>query len=277
MLNSAVLSGAADLIAELGGDPFDIARQANIPPAALFESGIPVLGYSMTDFFELAASSCDCRVFGIKLAERESEDPLGPLGVLLETARTVEAMLHDLTTYFETFSEAAVVGLERTGEGAVLSFEGRAGHCDSEVQMVEFTLTRNVVAVAKRCQAGWRPAAAMFRHAAPRELAAHREVFGLNLMFEQDRNGVFYDRETLDRPWRIGTSPPRSEAERALFEADKARKPLIAARVEVAMRSQLNLADGTIIAISDQLGLPSRTLQRKLEAERTSFRAILNT
>lgn len=277
MLNSALLNGAADLIAEFGGDALDIARRSKIPPAALFRGDIPVLGYSMTDFFELAAAECNYRYIGIELAEREKEDPLGVLGALIDSARTVGEMLIDLATHFDVFSEAAVVSLERTDGGMITTFEGRAGHCESEVQMVEFALARTVLSIRRQSRPDWSPTAVVLRHAAPRELTRHREIFGTGLMFEQDRNGIFYDQSVLDSPWRARTARNRADAIYALRAADAGRKPLMAAKVEVAMRSRMNLSEATIEFVTAQLGVPSRTLQRKLEAEDTSFRMIRNT
>lgn len=277
MQHSAVLNGSADLIMELGGDALEIAQRSKIPPGALYRGDIPVLGYSMTDFFELAAAECEYRCFGICLAERQREDPLGVLGAFLDSARTVGEMLTDLATHFDVFSEAAVVALEHTDGGVITTFEGRAGRCESEVQMVEFALARTIHSIRRQSEPDWSPVAVMLRHSAPQELARHHEVFGPGLMFEQDRNGIFYDQAILGKVWRGRVARSRADAIHALRLADAARKPLMTARVEVAMRSRMNLSEATIEFVTANLGISARTLQRKLAEEQTSFRAIRNT
>lgn len=277
MLDSAVLLGAADLIGQLGGDAADLAKRSRIPPAALFEAGIPVLGYSMTDFFELAAAECNCRYFGMLMAERSSPAVMGPLWKFLRTASTVGEMIEDLAANFDLYSEAAIVSLIPSDDGALLTFESRAGHCESEVQMVEFSLAVNCNEIRLHCPPGWNPASVLFRHAAPRDLGPHRRLFGPNLMFEQDRNAIFFDKATLGREMRTGRSRSRALAEFSLRELGLGRKPSIAARVEHTIRSQTDMADCSVDRICELLGVPSRTLQRQLDEEGHTFKSIKDT
>ena len=95
--------------------------------------------------------------------------------------------------------------------------------------MVEFALARTVLSIRRQSQPDWFPVTVVFRHAAPRELNRHQEIFGTGLMFEQDRNGIFFDQAILDRAWRGRAARNRADAIHALRAADATRKPLMAA------------------------------------------------
>lgn len=277
MLSSVLLEGAEELITKLGGDPAKVAACANVPLAALSDPGTLVLGYALTDFFEYAAMECECRTFGLLMAQRSSLAVVGPVWLLLNTAGTIGQMVEDLVTNFSIYSEASVIGLEPADDGLLMSFEGRAGHCESEVQAMEYSLAITCNELRRHCPPDWEPATVQFRHAAPASLNQHRRAFGPNLMFEQDRNTIFVDAATLRQQRQPTASENRVIAEMGLQKLGAQQRASIAARVESVMRTQGSLSDCSLQRVSILLAVSERTLQRRLAAELTSFKAILET
>lgn len=276
MLSAMVLTGAADVIAAQGGNPTRVAQRAKVPLAALFDPGLAVLGYAVVDFFELAAEECRCRNFGLLMAESSSLAVVGPVWSLLSTAGTIVQMVDDLVSNFEIFSEAAIVGLEQTDDGVVMSFEARAGHCDSELQLVEYALAITCNELRRHCPPDWQPETVQFRHAAPGDMSAHRQIFGPNLMFEQDRNAIYLGAGTLRQERRPDRPETRMAAERSLRELGDRHCASIAARVEAIIRSPGNLAT-SVGQASALVGATPRSLQRRLAYEGTSLKAIKDT
>lgn len=275
ILTSAPLQGAAELIDELGGSAAKVAVAAGIPFAALSDLNTPVLGYAMTDFYELAAEQCRCRNFGLRMAERSSLAVVGPVWDLLSTAETIGQMVEDLVTNFAVYSEAALINLERMADGVLMSFEGRAGHTESEVQMMEYALAITCNELRRHCPLGWEPPTVQFRHAAPPERKAHLRTFGPNLMFEQDRNAIFMDEVTLRQQRHRAPTSPRLQAQKNLDQLDQKLNHNISIRVEAAIRSAGHLSDCSLVNVSNYLGISERTLQRRLAAEATDFTSIL--
>lgn len=151
VISSSALIGAAELIEELGGDARTVARQAGVPPQALEQPETPVLGYALTDFYELAAQATQNRNFGLLMAQRSSLAVVGPVWSLLETAETIGAMVEDLAANFGIFSQAAILALTNIEGGALMSYEGRAGHSHSEVQMMEYALAIAINEMRRHC------------------------------------------------------------------------------------------------------------------------------
>ena len=277
MLDSVLLHGAAELITTLGGDAQQIALRADVPRIALKDAGVPVLGYAMTDFFEIAAETCQCRSFGAQMAMRSGLAVVGPIWPLLETAETIGQMVDDLVTHFSIYSEAAVIGLDHSADGVLMSFESRAGHCESEVQMMEYSLGITCAELRRHCAASWQPATVQFRHRAPIGWAHHLALFGPNLMFEQDRNAIFIDTTTLSQR-RV---TPKVDARYALEAEMRALREVqshsIIAQVETVIRARGDLAAMTIETVSAKLSMSQRSLQRQLTQAGSSFSKILET
>jgi hypothetical protein len=99
-VRSGVLSGAADLVQELGGDPRALALQCGLEPAALDAQDLPVQGPAVVGFFEGAADATGCTDFGIRLASRQSFAVLGPLWLAMLRAPSVQDALEVLARCF---------------------------------------------------------------------------------------------------------------------------------------------------------------------------------
>lgn len=276
-LSSNLLSGAVDLLADLGGDALAIARQAGVPAQALTDPALPVLGYAMTDFFELAARELDCLTFGLQMAERSSLAVIGPVWSLLSTAPTIGQMIDDLVDNFAVYSEAALLTLSRSSDGVLMAFEGRAGHCESEVQMVEFSHAITIAEIRRHCPPDWQPAAVLFRHGRPAELAMHRRVFGPNLMFEQDRNAIYIDAASLELSRHLLPEAQRWQIQLELKCLGQEMERSLAAQVEHILSARADFITLSHRRLSAELELATRTLQRRLAGEGTSLKAIKET
>jgi AraC-like DNA-binding protein len=240
-VNSYLLKGFAQLVAECGGDLRLIGQASGIRHDAFFTHGLAVPVRQVLAGFELAARSSGFRAFGLTLAERSSLDVVGPLWPLLNSAGTVRQMLDDLATNFHIYSDRGLASLVMVEGGAMLHYDIMAGECESQVQIVEFSLALAYREICRQVGAGSDSAIFLFRHSRPPDLTAHRRVLGPNLSFDQECNAIFLDAALLERRCRLHDWQSRESAQ-----------------------SQ----------IGRTLGLSSRTIQRALAEEGTSFRRI---
>jgi AraC-like DNA-binding protein len=273
-LSSAALNGASALVLELGGNPGKIAAGLRIPAEALTRPDIPVPARAIGGFFERAAGCCACRNFGLALAARSSMAILGPLWVLMRSAQTVGQMLEDFAAHYGIFTSAATVSIQPTRAGAFLSWDTSFEVPGRSVQVAEFSLALLCRDIRQRCPAGWQPAGVQFRHAAPGQLQEHRRMFGAALQFDQDRNALFLDRRTLERPVTQPLRRSRALVKHWLAQDLERVRPGVEARVEQVVRALLPYGPCTLEDISRIVGVAPRTLQEHLEREGHSFKAI---
>ena len=268
LIRSAVLSGSEALIQSHGKRAAGIALRAGIPMEALRDPDILISGSAAILFFEIAAQTCENRTWGLQLSRNARlAAVLGPLWILLHNARNVRQMLEDFSAYFELYSSAAVVTWEKRLGGGELSWSAAAGKAVSDVQMAEFSLSTIGHEIASHMPHNWTPKAVGFRHAAPKDLRLHRQLFCEDVFFDQDRNSLFLDDATLDRPLH-SAGHARSLIRGVLQHENvvaRASRLQVVTNVESIVRALLPFSACTLKEVSQAMGLPTRTLQEHLQ------------
>ncbi|HEX5008201.1 MAG TPA: helix-turn-helix transcriptional regulator, partial [Hyphomonadaceae bacterium] len=113
-----------------------------------------------------------------------------------------------------------------------------------------------------------------FMHAPLSPLSTYRKVFGVTPLFNRPRMGISIERAVLDG-WRPGSSPQlRQIAETYLRQLSPASDRTFSTRVAGVARSLLRGKECTPEQAAAVLGIHPRTLQRRLQAEGTSFEKI---
>lgn len=275
-VRSALLSGADALIRELGGRPLAIARRAGVPAEALRDGDIPLHGRAAYAFLECAAEMCNCRTFGLRLGSRtQMAVVIGPLWVLLRSARTVEQMFEDLAANFDVYTSVATMAIEKLrGGGMVVSWSSTTGQAESEVQMAELALAVCVQEVRRQTGTRWQPQSVEFRHSAPRDLAEYHALFGSRVGFNRDRNTILIEQELLRRPLATGAARTHALVGALLRRQEDVMTAGMEKRVESVVRAVLPFAPCTVRDVAQSLGMPVRTLQHRLDANGQSFKQI---
>jgi AraC-like DNA-binding protein len=119
-----------------------------------------------------------------------------------------------------------------------------------------------------------------FAHRPPESVLEHRAFFRAPVRFEEPSNEILFAHSDLARPFQT-VDPALSmvvcrRLEKMLSQA-RSQDDSTAARVRRVLSETLPLQDAGAVAIARALGLSERTLHRRLRAERTSFRSILDS
>lgn len=277
LIRSAILMGAAELMAAHDVRPGAIARAAGLPVRALSDPHLLVPGIAVIRLFELAAEQCGLRTWSLQLArEAPLASIVGPLWILLRNARTVEEMCREFADNFDLFSGTAMLGLEPTEGGMFFSWSLTAGQEVSEVQIAEFSLAHIVKGIQARTRRDWYPEAVLFRHKRPAgRLQIHRETFGPDVRFNQDHNALFLSRQSLDTPLlRARASTARALAGRFARMTEGAPSRSVSRNVEIIVRALLPYGPCTVQGVSQALDIAPRTLQKYLKLEGNAFLKI---
>src|SRR5262249_6171796 len=122
----------------------------------------------------------------------------------------------------------------------------------------------------------WQPESVHFTHAAPPDQSVHRRLFGLNVRFDSDFNGVVCSAADLDQP-NPGADPVMASYARQFLETlPKAELGTATLDARKAIYLSLPLGRASIAQIAIGLGLNVRTLQRRLDVEKTCFSDVVN-
>ncbi len=203
--------------------------------------------------------------------------PAGAFGIVeyvCRSAPTVGEALRRWVRYLNLLDDAVVVGLASEGERALLRVEVESEAPAPASHELCFAL---VAKYARELSAQpLRIAGVEFTHRAPAEVAPYRAWFDAPVRFGAETTQLIFTTASLAAP--LVSSDPSLLAilTRAADELERAapQDPTLTAQVKRALRTALRGDDASIDSVAKQLGMTSRSLQRRLRDEATSFNAV---
>jgi len=262
-----------------GVDGDALCRELGLSPAALGEPGARMPYQTIALLGERALALTGDQAFGLHLAQDVTRRDQIDAGLLLAMASpTVLVALEKVARYQRFWGDGDRAKLVRLPDGVAVRYAlpgargAYARHAD-ECAMAEIAL--GVRALSGQDLA---PRVVRFRHAAPRALDEHRQLFRCPLEFCAVHTEIELDASTCSTPMAHANATFmaifQDEVERAI-----ARLPASArasGEVRAALRAALASGGASLAATARLLGVSPRTLQRQLQAEHTSFAQVVD-
>jgi AraC-like DNA-binding protein len=279
VLISGALMGSRELLADFGVDAYAIANEVKLPERVFDEPDIFVPAARLVDFLEIAARDCACPAFALLQARRLPEgvrglEIRGHGWMLMRSAQTVRDALYDFIGVYGLYTDAGRLNVQSRRGDLWLSYTflpiGRWG----ETQIVELTLARMCLFIASSINREWYPAQVTLRQE-PQETQTYIDFFGPNVLFGAERDAILIDHETLVAPLAIsGNELLRKSPAHRPEDLDG---PALITEARTILGALLRHDDCSVEALSKSLGLSLRTLQRRLTAEDTNYRELLDS
>ncbi|WP_063047571.1 AraC family transcriptional regulator [Nocardia pseudovaccinii] len=274
LIRGTVLSGAGDLIAELGGDPDALLRAHNVDPVATEDFERFIRYADAAAVFGDAARLLDCPDFGMRLARRQGIQILGPIGVILRNAATVGDAVDGVCRFLHNIVPVDTAELIRTQRAAVYSYATIIQNDFDRHQMVEKSLTLAMSAFCSMLGDDFVPLRVTFQHRRMAPLGRYQEVFRRPIEFEAERNAIHLPLPALRRPIRDRDAAALALAENYLT---RIRPDLaMADRVREVTRRLLIVNQASLVEVARAISLHPRVVQRRLADEGTTFEQILD-
>jgi AraC-like DNA-binding protein len=214
------------------------------------------------------ASSGD-PMFGIHLAEGAAAGTFGPLELAARAAPTLGEALHELVARFAVVADGCELVLEDAEDVRIaLSADGHVRHA------VEFLFARIVSRSREIARASFAPKTVSFAHAAPRVRDDVEAFFRCPVVFAAARSEIVIARADLAIPFTTADALVRAVLASA-SEHLEVRTPLVQ-RVYAAASAALERGEASIGVVARAVGVSSRTLQRRLADDGTTFEALLD-
>ena len=137
----------------------------------------------------------------------------------------------------------------------------------------DLLLAALVAGLRSLCGAHWMPSEVHFPHSAPGNLAPYRAHFRCTLVFDSDHASVVLRSDDLNRTIP-GADPVRFRAleQEAIDKLDSNLLPLLFR----GLRAMLVAGEPKAAGLAQSFAMHERTLARRLRAQGTSFRAVLD-
>ncbi|WP_373847469.1 AraC family transcriptional regulator [Delftia acidovorans] len=277
--SAAWVRGILDMMATEGLAPQSLCAAADIDLAALQHSQARTDVDRVSRLWELAVAQSANPTLGLdrQLAARHGNIDL--VGYSLASGPHLLAGFRDLERHMAVISDATSFTLERDARGYWLSIHHIGATRPVPRQRVEFAVLTLLVLCNWLTRRDVRPLAVEFmaEAPAPSHEAAYRAAFGLLPRFGEDANRFLLSEADLLAP--IPTHNPELLALHEKLvetELDHLGQAGVGARVRHEIARLLPQGEPRREDVASLLGLTDRTLQRRLQAEDTSYQQLLD-
>ncbi|RJO79451.1 AraC family transcriptional regulator [Nocardia panacis] len=279
VIRSAGLRGFRATVAELGGDAEMLAAACGLPVAALDADDLLVPDARVDDVLELAARTLDCPDLGLRIAQRQDLDMLGPLALAIRNSPTLDDVLECSTRYLYLHARSLRVTVEPDpyGDRGVIAIRyGLTPGLRPEVQSMDLGIAfvHHMIQRLAGAQYGLRSVELSYRPLAP--LERYEQFYGVPVRIERPNTALRVPKTLSNRPLSGGNEKLHRLAMAFLAQQGGGPDASLAPQVRAAVQHLIGTAASGIDAVARLLNLHPRTMQRRLAAEGASFANILN-
>ena len=274
LLRAATLTNFESVAKECGLDARALVAEVGLPPRCLDDPDLLIPATAVARLLELAAQRGHEPALGLRMAAARRLSNLGPLGLLVRDRPTLRHALGALVHHMHLHNEAFSVTLEE-GDGLVtIREEAEIEGGGATRQAIELGMATTFRLLAIFLGENWRPRLVSFRHPAPRDVRWHHRIFGQAVAFGEEINGIVCNAADLDAP-NPGADPVMARYSHQLLQPALARSASMSLRVRQLIVLLLPRGLCRVEVVAQHLGVDRRTVHRKLDAEGTSFSALL--
>jgi AraC-like DNA-binding protein len=230
------------------------------------------------EVWRLAVEATADEAIAIHVAEARMPASVDVLEYAFRASPTLGDALGQVVRYARVMHDRIALRLAPEGGGVRLAGTIPRAHPVNRHQ-AEFFLATWLRLARDTCAPDITPVDVCFAHPAPARLDEHRRFFACPLLFEQPVIGLLMAKSDLDRPMR-GADPGLTELlgrqlDRLLVGLPSERS--VSDQAGLLVKDDLPSGTATVDRVARQLGMSVRTLSRRLEAEGTSFRGLVDS
>ncbi|MEZ4408597.1 MAG: AraC family transcriptional regulator [Polyangiales bacterium] len=263
--------------ASRGHDPAALARGFGVDPGVLADPDGRVPAMVMVRVWNELSALLDDPHLGLTLAEVAKPSALSIAGYLMQAAPTLGDALKILLRYERLLQDTGGTVLEALPDALRVVHRHPVG-VDVPGHVAEFGLAVTTHMARRNTGATLVARAIFFEHPRPADTSRHREVFGVEPAFSAGRTEVVIPRAVLDLPQRTA-DPMLSEILSRDAEALMAKLPRKGDLVDLARRAvaeSLPSGDATLERVARRVGVPPRTLQRRLRESGCTLQSMVD-
>ena len=274
LVRASALEGFDELVRHLGGDPDPLRRAQGLQTGPLApDSWISYRAF--IDLLESAAASMDCPHFGLSLSRRQDIGILGTVGFVIREAPDVRTALQELSQYLTLHNQGAEVSLMVDGDTAQLSFRVKLPGHVRVTQQLDLVLGVGVNIMRLLCGRQWHPLAVYLAHAEPVDRSPYRRLFDCPLHFDAEMGAFLFRASDLQKTISSADSDLHDLLAGHLEQIRASFPDSYPDQIRYLIRQALYTGDCSVERIASYLSVTPRTLQRRLRAEGTSYKELL--
>ncbi|MET0744036.1 MAG: AraC family transcriptional regulator [Microvirga sp.] len=263
------------VLRDLGADPVGIIVEARLDPH-LFDDGNNTMPFAaLGRLISLCVARTACPVFGLLVGEKAAIASLGLLGGLMQHSPTAGDALRNLVRHLHLQDRGGASLLTVSGDVAMLSYAIYEPGIESTDQLSDAAIATFLNLMRALCGPSWRPAEVLLPRRPPSDLSPYRRLFGAPVRFDEETAALVFPAR-----WLAHRVAGANAVAHDLFRERIAEREAMSAvdfrdDLRRVLRSRLTSRDCSAGTIADLFSIHRRTLNRRLSAEGTGFRTVV--
>ena len=273
-MRAATLANYIEVANSVGLDGPRMLREAGIAPEWLASPERRLPASAIIGLLDRSAELSGCDAFGLLLAERRTFASVGPLSLLLERLPNVREVIQATIDFSRHLNDVLDISVEDVGDTCLIRVDLAPGFWSVQAfDLVIGTAYRILVATSGN---RWQPDCVHLVRRTPVDPAPWRRVFAVPIEFGATFNGLSSTADAMLVPNPKADDIMARHARQLLHlvPVDSAEVP-VNERVRRAITLLLPSGRATIDQVAAQLGMSSRSLQRRLDDEGHQFGELL--
>jgi AraC-like DNA-binding protein len=278
-LRMAPLLPLPDVLAACGLDAPAVILESGGAPE-LFDDPENVIGFrEMGRLLMHCASAAGMPDLGLETGRRSGLEVLGIIGHLARRAPDVGSALRTIVLYLHLHDRGAVPVLWEGGSQAMLGYVIHRPDVPGIEQIYDGAVA--IVFNILRSLAGrdWTASEVWLHRAQPADVGPYRRHFRCRIRFDAPRAAVVFPADDLQRPLETADAPTFERIRDEVETLAAIRGMDLSARVRQVLRrlvvSGIEPGDPQLEQVAKLFAIHGRTLNRRLHAEGTTFKALV--
>jgi AraC-like DNA-binding protein len=260
------------LLRQFGVDPVPLLTAVGIDASALefADNSIPYATFGR--LLDESARRTRCEYFGLLTGQAWHLSTMGLVGELIRNSPTIGEGLRSGVVYHHLNSQGGVVFLRERGTMAEFGYAIYHRGVQGAYQIYDGVMAALINYMRELCGSSWVPSEVLVAHAAPADANPYRRLFRSPVRFDSDVSALRFASHWLKRP--VPNADPRALRN---LENQASELPQLDLIEKVHRSLRVLLLSGVMSgdAIADTLAMHRRTLNRRLKAQGTTFRQVL--
>jgi AraC-like DNA-binding protein len=243
----------------------------------LFDDPDNLISYAARGrLLERCVAATGCEHFGLLLGQRGSLSSFGLVGFLVQHSPDVGTALRNFVRYLHLHVRGAAPALSVHGNLAMLGYQIYEPQVEATDQLGDGAMAVGFNIMRSLCGPDWKPIEVLFAHRRPKESGPFRRFFGAPLRFDAEQNALVFAAAWLTRHVSGADPDLRRLLQKQIDALVVTYRGDFPEQVRSVLRPALLTGQGKVDQVAALFSMHSRTLNRRLSAFGTSFRALVD-
>ncbi len=275
-VRAGVLSGLEEVTEEFGVALTSLLQSLNMPAGFLDHEEALIEISAAMKILEFAAERCACPHLGLMLGARQATSYMGVVGLLAQSAPTIEIAIRETIQHLNLHVQGVYWTLEKHGESAIVKMSVAGDLGDVPKQGLDLSLAQSNNLWRLLTNKKLRATEVHFHYDIPDERWIYRQVFGTQVRFNSEFDGLVFPAKDLCKPMPAKNDYLHNTLSRYVSEIKAVDPTDLEAQVRLVIRHLLPSGRCSIINAAKFFNCDKRTLQRRLKREGVVYNQLVD-